>query len=128
MNSNPNNDQDTSTPKDMALSLKQLTLGSILPEAQRTKLMIWLKNNTTSYKRMRAGVPIGWVVADKTGSGDYGIANDIGVVWSPICKPIILSIYTVRNKKDAERRDDIVASVTEIILNEFGKNNGCFLV
>jgi beta-lactamase class A len=28
-----------------------------------------MKNNTTSYKRMRAGVPIGWVVADKTGSG-----------------------------------------------------------
>lgn len=127
MNSEPNNDQDTSTPNDMALSVEKLTLGSILPEAQRTKLVTWMKNNTTSYKRMRAGVPIGWIVADKTGSGNYGIANDIGIVWSPLCKPIVLSIYTIRNNKDAKNRDDIVALTTRIILNEFAKNNNCSL-
>jgi beta-lactamase class A len=126
LNSNPNDEHDTSTPKDMALSLQKLTLGDVLTPSHRTQLVAWMKNNTTSYKRMRAGVPIGWVVADKTGSGDYGIANDIGILWSPACKPIVLAIYTLRNRQDAKNRDDIVASTTSAVLEEFAKNNPCF--
>lgn len=126
LNSNPKDQHDTSTPKDMAISLQKLTLGNILAPPQRTLLTTWMRNNTTGYKRIRAGVPIGWVVADKTGSGDYGIANDIGIMWSPRCKPIVLSIYTIQNKRDAKRRDDIVASTTSIIFDEFAKNSPCF--
>lgn len=110
----------------MALSLQKLTLRNILTPAERTQLVTWMRNNMTSYKRMRLGVPLGWVVADKTGSGDYGIANDIGIVWSPTCKPIILAIYTIQNKQDAKRRDDIVASTTSTLLDEFEKNDVCF--
>lgn len=126
LNSNPNNEDDTSTPKDMAISLQKLTLGDSLAKPKQTQLITWMKNNTTSYKRIRAGVPIGWTVAAKTGSGDYGIANDIGIMWSPICKPIVLAIYTVKNKADAKGRDDIVASATKIIFDEFAKNDPCF--
>jgi beta-lactamase class A len=123
LNSNPNNEQDTSTPKDMAISLQKLTLGNILTAPQRAQLVTWMRNNTTSYKRIRAGVPIGWVVADKTGSGDYGISNDIGIMWSPQSKPIVLAIYTAQNKQDANRREDLVAATTSIILDEFAKND-----
>lgn len=127
LNSNPKSEQDTSTPKDMAISLQKLTLSNVLAQSQRTKLMNWMRNDTVGYKRIRAGVPIGWVVADKTGSGDYGIANDIGIIWSPLCKPIVLAIYTVQNKQNAKRREDIVASTTNIILDEFAKNSHCFV-
>ncbi|MGB6977229.1 MAG: class A beta-lactamase, partial [Gammaproteobacteria bacterium] len=126
LNSNPTYHDDTSTPKDMAISVEKLTLGNILAKPLRAQLVTWMTNSTTSYKRMRAGVPSAWVVADKTGSGDYGIANDIGILWSPACKPIVLAIYTVGNKKDAKRREDIVAKITEIILDEFAKNDSCF--
>lgn len=126
LNSNPKDKQDTSTPKDMAISLQALTLGNILTPAQRALLVTWMRNNTTSYKRMRSGAPSGWVVADKTGSGDYGIANDIGMMWSPTCKPIVLAIYTIQNKQDAKRRDDILVSTTSAILDEFEKNDVCF--
>lgn len=119
LNSDPNNTQDTSTPKDMAISLQKLTLGDSLQQPQRAQLAMWMRNNTTSYKRMRAGAPIGWAVADKTGSGDYGVANDIGILWSPINKPVVLAIYTVQNNKKAKSRDDIVASVTSMVLDEF---------
>jgi beta-lactamase class A len=126
LNSNPNDSHDTSTPKDMAVSLQKLMLGNVLAPSQRSQLVTWMKNNTTSYKRMRAGAPLGWTVADKTGSGDYGIANDIGILWSPLCKPIVLAIYTVQNKSDAKKRDDIVATTTSIILDEFAKKDSCF--
>lgn len=128
LNANPKNTQDTSTPKDMAISVQRLTLGNILTSPQRTQLITWMRNNTTGYKRIRAGVPIGWVVAEKTGGGfgDYGIANDIGVMWSPLCKPIVLSIYTVQNKQNSTSRDDIVASTTRIIFDELAKKDKCF--
>lgn len=87
-----------------------------------------MKDSTTGYKRIRAGVPIGWTVAEKTGGGfgSYGIANDIGFLWSPLCKPIVLAIYTAQNKKAAKSRDDIVASVTNIVIDEFAKKEPCF--
>lgn len=66
---------------------------------------------------------IGWIVADKTGTGDYGVANDIGILWSPLCKPIIVAIYTAQNQEHAKVRDDIVASTTNIILDEFAKQD-----
>lgn len=126
LNSNPKIKEDTATPKDMTISLQKLTLGNVLTQPQRTQLVTWMRDNTTSYKRIRAGVPIGWIVADKTGSGDYGIANDIGILWSPTCKPIVLSIYTIQNKQDAKRREDILASTTNIVLDEFAKNDPSF--
>ena len=126
LNSNPKDQHDTSTPKDMAVSLQKLTLGDILTQPQRKQLVMWMKNNTTGYKRIRAGAPSGWVVADKTGSGSYGISNDIGIMWSPACKPVVLAVYTVGNKHDATGRDDIVASTTHIVLDEFAKTDHCF--
>jgi beta-lactamase class A len=50
----------------------------------------------------------------------------ISVLWSPLCKPIILAIYTVQNKESAKSRDDIVAVATTIVMNEFSKNDPCF--
>ena len=126
MNSDPKNIQDTSTPKDMAISVQKLTLGNVLTPTLRAKLVTWLKNDTVGYKRIRAGVPGGWIVADKTGSGDYGVANDVGVMWSPACKPVVLAIYTVQNNPKAKNRDDIVASTTSIVFNELAKHNNCF--
>src|SRR5262245_21274904 len=128
LNSDPKSIEDTATPKDMAISVQKLTLGNVLTPTQREQLVTWMRNNTTGYKRIRAGVPAGWIVAEKTGSGSgmYAIANDIGILWSPTCKPIVLAIYTVQNKKNAVRRDDMVASATSIVLDEFAKNDPCF--
>lgn len=125
LNSSPESNEDTSTPKDMAISIQKLALGNILPTLQKEKLITWLRNNTVGYKRIRSGTPPGWVVAEKTGTGDFGVANDVGILWSPRCKPIVLAIYTVRNKKEAERREDIIASATTMIMNTFSKSDSC---
>jgi beta-lactamase class A len=126
LNSNPQNTEDTSTPEDMAISVQKLTTGDILTPLQRAQLITWMRNDTVGYKKIRAGVPIGWIVADKTGSGDYGIANDIGILWSPTCKPIVLAIYTIQNKQNASSRDDIVATTTNTVLSMFAKHDACF--
>lgn len=126
LNSNPNDLRDTSTPKAMEKSLQKLTLGNVLTSSKRNQLVTWMKGNTTGDTRIRAGVPKGWIVADKTGAGnDYGISNDIGIIWPPNCAPIVIAIYSGHDKKDTTRRDDILVSSTQLVINEFAKTDSC---
>ena len=125
LNTAPNDNRDTTTPNAMANSLKQLTLGGVLTPPQREQLKTWLKNNTTGNARIRAGVPKDWIVGDKTGTGDYGTSNDIAIIWPPNCAPIILAIYFTQDKKDAALREDVIASATRLVINEFAKTDPC---
>lgn len=122
----PGDKNDSTTPAAMLNSLQKLTLGDILAPYQRELLVTWLKMNTTGNARIRAGVPKGWVVGDKTGTGfNYGITNDVAIIWPPQCAPIVLVIYYKNDMKDAPKREDVVAAATNSILNEFAKTNQC---
>jgi beta-lactamase class A len=79
----PGDSRDTSTPAAMARTLQAVALGSALPSSQRESLQTWLRNCRTGAKRIRAAVTAGWEVGDKTGTGEYGTANDIAVIWPP---------------------------------------------
>lgn len=117
---------DSTTPSAMEKSLQKIAFGNVLAPFQKDKLLMWLKNNTTGDKRIRAGVPKGWIVGDKTGSGfHYGTSNDIAIIWPPHCAPIIVTMYYSSNKKEAPKRDDILASATRILINDFARNDSC---
>lgn len=123
----PGNVYDSSTPQAMASSLQKLTQGSVLAMPQREQLLAWMKANSTGDARIRAGVPKGWIVADKTGTGsNYGSTNDIAVIWPPHCSPIIVAIYfTMDHNKAANKRDDMVEYATRIVLNSLAEHNAC---
>ncbi len=124
LNSNPGDLRDTSTPVAMTKSLQKLSLGNILGASQQKKLVAWMTECTTGYNRIRAGVPIGWIVADKTGgASDYGITNDIGILWPLNGAPIVITIFFIQDKKDAPHRDDVIASATKIILSELAQTD-----
>ncbi|RSZ33195.1 MULTISPECIES: class A beta-lactamase [unclassified Variovorax] len=110
----PGDPRDTTTPAAMSDSLQRLVLGDALGAAQREQLKTWLLGNTTNTERFLAGVPTGWKVGDKTGSGSYGSTNDVGVLWPPAGAPIVLSVYLTFPQKDAKGRNDVVASATRI--------------
>ncbi|NNM59464.1 MAG: class A beta-lactamase [Legionellales bacterium] len=122
----PGDLRDTTTPEAMTISLQKLVFGNALALPQREQLQTWLKGTTTGHFRIRAGVPKGWIVGDKTGGGnDYGVTNDIGVIWPPHCSPIVVTIFFTQNKKDAPHREDIVASATRILISEFERTDQC---
>lgn len=120
------NVKDSSTPKDMANSLQKLAFTDVLAKPHREMLLSWLKANTTGDLRIRAGLPKGWVVADKTGTGGaYGTTNDLGIIWPPKCSPIILAIYYTNDAKSAVKRDDLIATATQLIINQLAQNDQC---
>jgi len=110
----PGDPRDTSTPAAMSRNLQRLALGDVLGGAERDRLVEWLRGNTTGAARIRAGVPAGWQVADKTGSGSYGTVNDVAVVWPPGKPPMVLAIYFTQPDKDAPWRNDVVATAAKI--------------
>jgi beta-lactamase class A len=114
----PGDPRDTTTPAAMAHSLAALTLGPVLSARQSAQLNTWMLGNTTGGKRIRAAVPSDWIVGDKTGSGEYGTANDIAVLRAPNRKPIVLAIYTTHPDPKAGYRDDLIAAATRIVLGE----------
>jgi beta-lactamase class A len=125
-NGNLFNGTDSSTPAAMQNSLQIIALGNVLAPKQRKLLQTWMIENTTGNARIRAGVPKGWVVADKTGTGFYyGTANDIGLIWAPHCSPIVLAVFTTSTEKDAPKRDAVIASATQLIINGFAQTNAC---
>jgi beta-lactamase class A len=115
----PGDERDTVTPAAMARSLQALTLGDALPPPQQKQLNDWLLGNTTGGKRIRAAAPKDWRVGDKTGSGDYGTANDIAVLWPPSGKPVVLAIYHTQKEANAKWRDEVVAEAARIVVAGF---------
>ncbi|MBU9376073.1 PenA family class A beta-lactamase [Burkholderia multivorans] len=116
----PGDLRDTTTPAAMAASLRVLVLGDALPPAQRAQLIEWLRGNKVGDKRIRAGVPTGWRVGDKTGTGDYGTTNDAGVLWPPSRAPIVLAVYYTQARADAKAKDDVIAAATRIAIATLG--------
>ncbi|PFL17634.1 class A beta-lactamase [Bacillus cereus] len=113
----PGETHDTSTPEAIAKTLQSFTLGTALPTEKRELLVDWMKRNTTGDKLIRAGVPKGWEVADKTGAGSYGTRNNIAIIWPPNKKPIVLAILSNHDKEDAKYDDKLIADATKVVLN-----------
>jgi beta-lactamase class A len=110
----PGDRRDTSSPRALAADLRNVAVGDVLSREKRALLAHWLITNVTGDGLIRAGVPGGWKVADKSGQGGYGARNDIAVIWPPRAKPIVLAILSTQPQKDATPNDDLVAEATRV--------------
>ncbi|GAA2466762.1 class A beta-lactamase [Actinocorallia cavernae] len=109
----PGDPRDTTSPEALARSIERLAVGRALAAPDRERFVTWLKGNTTSGARFRAGLPEGWTIADKTGTGDYASANDIGVAWTTRRTPVVLAVLSTK-----EGKDDKDAPVDEALIAE----------
>ncbi|MES2057359.1 MAG: class A beta-lactamase [Pseudomonadota bacterium] len=89
----PGDPRDTTTPVAMLGLLNRMLLGSALSRAQRARLTRWMIGNHTGDNRLRAGLPAGWRVGDKTGTGGHGSNNDIAILWPPARAPLLVTSY-----------------------------------
>jgi beta-lactamase class A len=107
----PGDPRDTTTPLAMLDMLRKIVLGSVLSASSREQLTAWLVANKTGSKRLRAGVPQGWRVGDKTGSGSNNATNDIAVIWPPDRAPILVTAYYAEARATDDERNAILAEV-----------------
>ena len=107
----PGDPRDTSTPAAMLSDLRALAFGKVLSAPSKGQLIEWLGQNKTGDKRLRAGLPNGWKVGDKTGSGARGTTNDLAIVWPPKHPPVLVSVYLTGATVDDDQRNLTIAAV-----------------
>ncbi len=116
-------DKDTITPIQSTLNLHRLLVAEDTPLAPTSKalLMRWLIDTPTGMDRIKAGVPTGWTVAHKTGTGGYGPTNDIGLIQPPGRAPIVVAAYyhATPESSDAENAS-VIAEATRMALTALG--------
>ena len=74
----------------------------------------------TGMGRIKAGVPAGWRVAHKTGTGGYGPTNDIGILYPPSGEPVIIAAY-YHAASDAAGNEVVIAEATRLALTTLGR-------
>ena len=117
----PDRITDTTSPRAIAGLYGRLVLGDALRRPDRDRLTAWLLNNTTSAARFRAGLPATWTIADKTGSGDYGTANDVGIAWTEAGDPVVLAVLTTKpTLPDASYDNQLVSDTAELVAAAVG--------
>lgn len=111
----PGDVRDTTSPAHMVADLRALTVAdTVLSAAGRNRLVGWLKANTTGARSIRAGIPTGWVVGDKTGSGNHGEVNDVAVIWPPHHTPLIVTVFTAPRDRNPATGYQTVAAAARI--------------
>ncbi|WP_298261589.1 class A beta-lactamase [Bradyrhizobium sp.] len=115
----PGDPRDTTSPKAMLSNLRTIVTGKILTPGSREHLVNWLIGNKTGDTRLRAGLPHEWRVGDKTGSGERGTTNDVGVVWPSSGRPpVFVAVYLTGSSPESEHRNATIAAVGRA-LSEF---------
>ncbi|MGE0215432.1 class A beta-lactamase [Mycolicibacterium sp.] len=114
----PGDPRDTSTPRALGDGFRVLLTGDVLDPAGRQQLTDWMLANQTS--SMRAGLPPGWSSADKTGGGDYGSTNDVGVGYGPDGRRLLLAMMTRTAGDDPDAGDlrPLIGELTTLTVAE----------
>ena len=114
-------DRDTILPLQSVENMQRLFLSGDTPlnESSKALLLRWMFDTPTGMARIKAGVPAGWRVAHKTGTGGYGPTNDIGVLYPPTGAPIVLAAY-YHAAKDDPANEGVIAEATRQALKAFG--------
>ncbi|WP_424812139.1 class A beta-lactamase [Roseococcus sp. YIM B11640] len=105
---------DTTTPRRIAETLRVLLLGEALRPASRAHLEGWMVASPTGRARLRAGLPEGWRVGDKTGTGGNW-ANVVAIIHPPGQAPILAASYLELPGATGAQRDAVHREVGAIL-------------
>jgi beta-lactamase class A len=108
----PGDPRDTTSPAAMLAHLRALTLGDALSAPSRARLRSWMRASRTGNNCLKARLPQGWVVEDKTGAGGNGTRNDVGLLWPPGGgAPVLVAAYLTGAGGGMAERDATLAEV-----------------
>ncbi|RZJ36752.1 MAG: class A beta-lactamase, partial [Brevundimonas sp.] len=113
-------DKDTTSPAQTVRNLGAILTGT-LSGLEFKSLMGWLQASPTGPNRIKAGVPAGWTVWHKTGTGAAGPTNDIGYLIDPDVGQFMIAVYyDAPVGVPIPEQETIIAEATRIALKALG--------
>lgn len=117
----PDDPRDTTTPDQFLSNLEMVMTSALLSAGSLSLLKTWLLETPTGAGRIRAGVPAGYSVAHKTGTGARNSYNNIGTIWPPSGEPLHIAVfYTGARDAAADQLDAVVAEAVRRSLRILG--------
>lgn len=113
----PGDLRDTTTPLAISHSLQKLALGEILSARSRAQLVQWMQDDKVADALLRASLPKGWKIGDKTGAGDRGTRSIISIVWPKTGAPRIVSVYITNTEATMAQSNDAIARIGKAIFS-----------
>jgi beta-lactamase class A len=102
-----------------AVEASDNTAANALTPGSRELLLSWMRQCTTGLGRLRAGLPAGWIVGDKTGTGRRGAVNDLAIAWPPGRPPILIAAYLSDSTASTETLSAAHARIGALVAGEF---------
>jgi beta-lactamase class A len=117
--------RDACTPQGMVGLLGKLYRGELLSEVNTTLLLEIMKSCETSENKLRAMLPPGIVVADKTGSIASLVAADAGFVFLPgNGTTIAIAVFSRTLDVNQDGLDKAIANIGRLVCDYFILNSG----
>lgn len=107
----PADPRDTTTPRAAAGTLGRLLFQGVLSPGSSHQLEAWMIADQVADELIRASLPQGWGIGDKTGSGERGSRSIIAVIRPPHGKPWLASIYLTGSSSRPQERNAAVAEI-----------------
>ena len=111
---------NTGTASDFAQLLVKLQKGELLQPPQLSLLLGFMERaRTGGERRLRANLPAGTQVADKTGTGD-DTTNDVGLITLPDGKGhLAIAVLITRSKLSAESQEKLIAELARAAYDSY---------
>lgn len=107
--------RDTTTPKAMVLLLSKIVDSHILSADSTQVLLGSMERCITGLKRLRAMLPPGTGVKDKTGTIG-GTVNDVGIITLPENHGrVAIAVYIKKSSKPIEDRERVIAQIARFV-------------
>jgi beta-lactamase class A len=111
--------RDTTTPEAIIEDLNAVLLGKALSSGSRARLEGWMLDSNITATLLHAGLPQGWRVGDKSGSGDNATRDDMGIILRPERAPIIAAVFYTQSPETFASREKLIAETGRIIPETF---------
>lgn len=114
-----NDPRDTSSPTAMAELLERIYTGKALSPSSTNLLREIQERNTTGKARIRARLPQGTTVAEKTGTIG-GTVNNVGVISLPNnAGKLIVAVFIKKSSKPVEDRERVIADISRALYDYY---------
>ena len=111
--------RDTATPLAMLKFLEELGSERLLSKSSTEKLLSIMSKTSTGRDRLKAGLPLGWTIEHKTGTGRTWkevteVVNDVGFLNSPDSRKIAIAVFIAGSKRPMQEQVKVIAKAAEL--------------
>jgi beta-lactamase class A len=114
---------DGASPRAIVGGLARLQRGELLTPASTERFLQIMASTDTGPMRLKAGLPAGWSIAHKTGTGqdlnDESTGyNDVGLLTAPDGRAYAVAVMIASTKRPIPERQALMADVARAVAAE----------